>query len=416
MKNVYDIKKDENLNFILSDKYINNLNNTILQKEMAVVIHLHYEDTVKDYFKYIVNIPESVDIYITVSDKTTKMRIAECIDHYGIKNCLIVDKNNRGRDISALLVACRDKILEYQYVCFAHDKKEKSDDRRKDIQYWTEGLWENTIGSTEYIYNVKELFTKNKRLGVLVPPNPITDHFSYAVTNTWYKNFNLTKKIAEELKLICDISEDKPSITLGTVFWCRVDALRKLFLKQWIYEDFPAEPLAPDGTISHAIERILAYVAQDAGYFTGNIMTDTYAGKQFEHRNLILTKAFDELDKFSGIGNVNELFNCDLKRKNIEEFCNLYSDIYIYGAGIYGNKSFRMMQAICKMPKAFLVSDGKRIMKDLYGIPILELSEIELDYKCGIILSVSSKYIDEVKQILDEKKFNNLMIYIDKEI
>jgi lipopolysaccharide biosynthesis protein len=413
MKNVYDIKRDENLNFILSDKYINNLNNNILQKEMAVVIHLHYKDTVKNYFKYIANIPESVDIYITVSDKITKMRITECIEYYGIKNCLIVDKNNRGRDISALLVACRNKILEYQYVCFVHDKKEKSDDRKEDIQNWTEGLWENTIGSTEYIYNVKELFSKNERLGVLVPPNPMTDHFSYAITNTWYDNFNLTKNIAEELKLICDISEDKPSITLGTVFWCRVDALRKLFLKKWVYEDFPDEPLAPDGTISHAIERIFAYVAQDAGYYTGNIMTDTYAGKQFEHRNMILTKAFDELDKFSGIGNVTELFNSDLKRKVIRNFCNLYSDIYIYGAGVYGSKSFRMMQAICKTPKAFLVSDGKRVRKDLYGIPILELSEVELNDKCGIILAVSSKYIDEIKRSLDEKK-NNLMIYIDK--
>lgn len=413
MKNVYDIKRDENLNFILSDKYINNLNNIISQKEMAVVIHLHYEDTVKDYFKYIVNIPKSIDVYITVSDKRTRMRITECIEYHEIKNCFIVDKNNRGRDVSALLVACRSKILEYQYICFVHDKKEKSDDRKKDVQCWTEGLWENTIGSTEYIYNIKELFDKNKKLGVLVPPNPMTDYFSYAITNTWYKNFDLTKKIADELGLICDISEDKPAITLGTMFWCRVDALRKLFLKKWVYEDFPDEPLALDGTISHAIERILAYVAQDAGYLTGNIMTDTYAGKQFEYRNMILMKAFGELDKFLGIGNIKELFNCDLKRKKLEDFCDLYSDVYIYGAGVYGSKSFRMMKSIGKVPKAFLVSDGKRTGKDLYGIPILELSEVKLDEKCGIILAVTVGYIDEIKRALDEKKFNNLMIYID---
>lgn len=413
MKNVYDIKRDENLNFILSDKYINNLNNIISQKEMAVVIHLHYEDTVKDYFKYIVNIPKSIDVYITVSDKRTRMRITECIEYHEIKNCFIVDKNNRGRDVSALLVACRSKILEYQYICFVHDKKEKSDDRKKDVQCWTEGLWENTIGSTEYIYNIKELFDKNKKLGVLVPPNPMTDYFSYAITNTWYKNFDLTKKIADELGLICDISEDKPAITLGTMFWCRVDALRKLFLKKWVYEDFPDEPLALDGTISHAIERILAYVAQDAGYLTGNIMTDTYAGKQFEYRNMILMKAFGELDKFLGIGNIKELFNCDLKRKKLEDFCYLYSDVYIYGAGVYGSKSFRMMKSIGKVPKAFLVSDGKRTGKDLYGIPILELSEVKLDEKCGIILAVTVGYIDEIKRALDEKKFNNLMIYID---
>lgn len=411
--NVFDIKKNENLNFILSDKYINNINHTISQKEIAVVIHLHYKDTVKNYFKYIVNIPESIDIYITVSGKATKMRIAECIEYYGIKNCHLIEKNNRGRDISALLVACRNEILEYQYICFAHDKKENSEDKRKDTQYWIEGLWENTIGSTEYIYNIKELFDKSDKLGLLVPPNPLTPRLSYAVNDTWGENFNLTKKMAEELGLICDISKDKPPITLGTVFWCRVDALRKLFLKEWVYEDFPDEPLPVDGTISHAIERILAYVAQDAGYFTGNIMTNTYAGKQFEYRNMILMKAFDELNKFAGIRSVNELSNCDLERKKIEKFCSLYSSIYIYGAGFFGSKSFLIMQTIDRSPKAFLVSDGKRTKKALYGIPILELSEVELNDECGIILGISSKYLDEVKRHLEEEKIDTLIVFTD---
>ena len=55
-------------------------------------------------------------------------------------------------------------------------------------------------------------------------------------------------------------------MAVGTVYWSRVDALRKLFEYEWKYEDFDMEPLAEDGTLSHAIERILEFVARDAGY------------------------------------------------------------------------------------------------------------------------------------------------------
>ncbi|WP_186802655.1 rhamnan synthesis F family protein [Lacrimispora celerecrescens] len=413
MRNVSDIKRDKNLNFILSNKYINNINDTIAQKEMAVFIHMHYEDTVKYYFKYIINIPEPIDIYITVSNKATKAKIFECIKEYRMKNCFLIDKNNRGRDISALLVACRNKILEYQYICFAHDKKEKSDYTKTDTQFWIEGLWENTMGSTEYIYNIKELFVNNKKLGIIFPPNPLSDQISLSMVNTWFKNFDLTRKLAEELGLVCNISEDKPPIALGTVFWCRVAALRKLFIKEWDYEDFPDEPLPHDGTISHAIERILAYVAQDAGYLAGITMTDTYAGKQFEYRNMILAEAFNCLSNNTGISSVSDLFHYDEKRKKMESFFELYSNIYIYGTGFFGIRSFRMMETLGKRPKAFIVSDGERTAVELNEIPILEISEVKLDKDYGIILAVSPKYVEEIKRLLAKKKFDNFTVYID---
>lgn len=39
------------------------------------------------------------------------------------KNYRAILKNNRGRDISALLVAGREFFTEYDYVCFIHDKR-----------------------------------------------------------------------------------------------------------------------------------------------------------------------------------------------------------------------------------------------------------------------------------------------------
>jgi lipopolysaccharide biosynthesis protein len=50
------------------------------------------------------------------------------------------------------------------------------------------------------------------------------------------------------------------------MFWARVDALRPIFAGQFGWEDYPEEPLPYDGTLLHAIERLLPFVAQKTGY------------------------------------------------------------------------------------------------------------------------------------------------------
>lgn len=38
-------------------------------------------------------------------------------------NVKVILIENRGRDVSALLVGTKDFIMDYDYVCFVHDKK-----------------------------------------------------------------------------------------------------------------------------------------------------------------------------------------------------------------------------------------------------------------------------------------------------
>ena len=53
---------------------------------------------------------------------------------------------------------------------------------------------------------------------------------------------------------------------VGTMFWARSKALRKLFELHLTWSDYPEEPLPYDGTMLHAIERLLPFVTEDAGY------------------------------------------------------------------------------------------------------------------------------------------------------
>ena len=72
---------------------------------------------------------------------------------YGLGRCRIIEKENRGRDISALLVAYGKMVQDYEYICFLHDKMAKG---KYDLAFkddWILSMWENMIATENYIYN-----------------------------------------------------------------------------------------------------------------------------------------------------------------------------------------------------------------------------------------------------------------------
>lgn len=412
MDNVYDIKKEKKLDFILPKEY--KLERTIVDiqvKKILVVIHLHYFELLNMHLNYIKNIPDNIDIMITTSN--VKIKNA-CLENKMImqKKCKIIEKKNRGRDISAFLVTCRRDILTYDYVCFLHDKKEKCKEHEEDVKKWVKCLWENTIGSENYIENICMLLDENPQIGLIVPPPLLSDYSGRAYANTWYNNFHTTEKLAKKMGLICDLDENKMPITLGTVFWAKTVALKKLFEIDWKYEDFDDEPLKSDGTISHAIERILAYVAQDANFDAGWVMTDEYAAEQIEYVEELLKKVFDRLDKSLGVYYVSALDKYEEKRTTLLKFFEKNKKVYIYGAGVVGKSCFTMLENLGKKAEAFLVSNVSENLNEVQGLPVYSLSQIEINKDDGIIVAVGKEYQDEILQVLKANLLNYPNIYL----
>lgn len=410
MDNVYDIKRKENLNYILPLKTkIEDHLSDIYKGKAVVVIHLHYLDTVGVYLKYIEAIPSGIDILFTFSDYEMKEILQKSLIGKR-ENYRFIEKQNRGRDISAFLVACREAIMRYEYVCFLHDKKEKKSVYKKDTDIWIRCLWENMLGSAEYIENILATFYTNPSLGLLTPPFPITEHFSSFYMCAWGNNFDITKALAEKMELNCNLDIAKSPITLGTVFWARTIALKKLFKIEWEYEDFDEEPLKDDGTISHAIERILAYVAQDAGFESGWVLNDRYAGTYFEQMQYALKIAFSQLNNSLGISWISEIDSYESRTQEMLEFVNKYEKLYIYGAGICGSRYLTRLKIEQRIPDAFLVSDSNRNSKDVQGVPVYPISEVDLNEQCGIIVGVNDLYKKEVLQTIKDRQpdFDNI--------
>lgn len=412
MQNVYDIKRDKNLNFILpKNVQLEEVSTADLKGKVLVIIHLHYLDTVVNYIPYIEEIPDYANIIITASDSRIEQFFLES-SFRGKERCKILHKENRGRDISSFLVAGRTAILKHEYVCFVHDKKEKSEKVKEDTEKWIYSLWENSLASTAYINNIIITFLRHPNIGVLVPPLSISKKHSAVFRNTWYSNFSMMEQLAKKLSLNCNLNDEKRPITIGTVFWARVDALKKLFEVAWRYEDFDPEPLKADGTLSHVIERCFAYVAQDAGYDTGWAMTDIFAGERIHYEEEVLQQAFRRMELSLGIRNISDLDRFEEIASSLSDFCMGKEDIYIYGAGKVGKRCLLLTNYLNVQLKAFLVTVKAESGKEIQGKPILAIEEADISDNYGIIVAVGPDYQQQVLQQICKKGYKQERIYV----
>ena len=380
-------------------------------KRIAVIAHVNYTDLIDYCFCFIEKIPNYIDIYITTKgDKNIaiiQQKIALLSEHH-IK---IVVPEDRGREISGLLVACKDILMQYEYICFVHDKKKNSGEPFQTVgQSFCDLLWENSIKNNIYIENVIEQFEKEPFLGLLAPPAPYMSVFFMVGFLGWTGCYEKTMQLAKRLHLNCGIDESQQPFVLGTTFWCRTKALQPLFEEDWTYDDFEPEPMPLDNTINHAIERILPYVAQSQGFYSGLMMTEEYASLYTCNYQYMLDAIVNKIiynDIFHGeLKSFGDVFSMDRK---LLSFCRKYSCIYIYGAGAYGKKCFELLQECASIiVKGFIVSDGFKKERMILGLPVIELCDLMPREDEGIVIALNGNNLMEVLPQLHNKGFNNL--------
>ena len=81
----------------------------------------------------------------------------------------------------------------------------------------------------------------------------------------WDDNLAIAKELANRAGLPAPLPPFF-EFPVGTMFWARPKALAPLLELELDWDDYPEEPLANDGTILHALERLLAFAAQKQGF------------------------------------------------------------------------------------------------------------------------------------------------------
>lgn len=244
---------------------------------VALILHLYYTDLIDRSLSYAASMPEGADLIITVGTQEKADKVAEIVSKmpYNVDIRLI---ENRGRDVSALLVGVKDVINDYDYVCFAHDKKVAQLAPQSKGDGFALKCFDNILASRGFVANVIRKFQQEPRLGMMFPTPPNHAEYFPVYSFGWGQNFDRTKKLLSELNVHVPLdSEKEPIAPLGTMFWFRPEALNPLFNLDWEWDDFPGEPNNIDGTLLHAIERAYGYVAQSQGYFCSWLYSDRFA-------------------------------------------------------------------------------------------------------------------------------------------
>ncbi|MEG1945684.1 MAG: rhamnan synthesis F family protein [Lachnospiraceae bacterium] len=294
--NQADIKKALQLNFILPSERKLEYNVPKQPKKIALIMHIYFMDLVEECFRYAQSMPQYADLYITTNTQEKKEAIEQIFKRHDWHKFDIRVTPNRGRDVGPFLVESRKYIMEYDYICHTHDKKVgqlKPGEIGASFSYW---CFENVLRTPEFVENVLRTFEENPRMGLLTPPPP--NHGSYYITLglEWGLNYQSVCKLSEKLGIHLEMVDNRePIAPLGSVFWARTAALKKIFDYPWEYAEFPEEPIEEDGTLLHAIERIYNYSAQAEGYYPGWILSENGASIEITNMHHMLRTLNQEL-------------------------------------------------------------------------------------------------------------------------
>jgi lipopolysaccharide biosynthesis protein len=116
------------------------------------------------------------------------------------------------------------------------------------------------MGSKENINAIMDEFRKNKGVGIIGPEQHVLDHSIY-----WGSNEMLTRTLATCVGIRVPLDPDFVFVA-GSMFWARLEALKDLILLPLDIDGFEPEPLPPDGTLAHALERFLGLSVLHRGY------------------------------------------------------------------------------------------------------------------------------------------------------
>ncbi len=337
--------KNMNLTYILPSKISPKKK---FKSRIALIMHLTFDDLIIENKKWINMMPQEADIYITTNSLDKKQSILKEYKDVLCHKMEVRVIENRGRDVSSLLVSVKDVIMNYDIVCFAHDKKTSQIVPGTTGASFAYKCFNNILISKDFVNNVIDLFENNERLGILSPPLPNHGIFFRHLGNEWGPNYKNAKKLAKELGLNVPILKDHPPIApYGSMFWFRPKAMKKLYAKNWQYSDFVPEPLPNDGTISHAIERIYPFVVQDAGYYPAILMSDELAALEYQNLSHYLR---------------------EYQKKVIYLSNKAYHNDMIQSLGYYhfdNNSSIQDMGWICKCIYRIIRRTGVNILKFL---------------------------------------------------
>ena len=213
------------------------------QAKVGVHIHVYYPSLLPEILSFVANIEAPLKLIITC-DKTDRAEVQEIVP----KGTLIYTCENRGRDIAPWLLLAAEQLSSCEVALKLHTKASKHD---SELYGWRLQILWCLLGSNELVKQAEHMFRDDPSLVIVQP----LYHPKLKGDINWGDNELMTKQLAQKLNI--PLPTERIEFPAGSMFWYRPSALKSITGHNWHIDDFPAETGQVDGTLMHAIERLL---------------------------------------------------------------------------------------------------------------------------------------------------------------
>ena len=214
-------------------------------------------DAIGDKIKY--EIPDLKRSCFRAAPMTRSTAFPPCITYFSLstRSASVAARSNPEPCSSSTSISDRRGYMrDYNIIGHVRGKRSLAVNATMG-ERWREFLWQNLIGDAHPMIDIIiERFATDGRTGIVFPND---SHLC-----DWDQNRDVANDLARPMGIKVPLPPFE--FPIGTMFWARVDALRPLFKLKISRDDYPEEPVPGNGTIPHALERLLPFVAQHAGY------------------------------------------------------------------------------------------------------------------------------------------------------
>lgn len=221
---------------------------------VALHIHMHYPELAAAFVERLKDGRTPIDLIITTTSREKQIQIQAAMLNYRRGKVDVLVGPNRGRDIGPFMTAVGDLVLSggYGVVGHLHGKKSLAVSGGMGDR-WRTYLLDTLLGSPAEVAQILDMFAQDPKLGLVFAED------RHAIS--WSANRELAEDLAKKLSPRPTLP-NFPIFPIGNMFWARPAAMAPLWEAKFTWDDFPPEPVPFDGTILHAVERMLPAICE----------------------------------------------------------------------------------------------------------------------------------------------------------
>lgn len=221
----------------------------------AVVAHVYYPDLWPEFHKTLSGLEIDFDLFVTLTYRGEETSALMKQISAQFPAATVVALENRGRDILPFMTLVNAGVLDdYEAVCKIHTKKSP---HREDGDDWRNHLISGILPQ-EDLTLLLDRFLADTRAAFWV-----ADGQHFTGKKWWGSNLALTRQLLRRIEVEVDLED--LSFPAGSIYWLKplmIGLLKSLHLNKG---QFDLELGQVDGTVAHALERVMGLLAQTSG-------------------------------------------------------------------------------------------------------------------------------------------------------